>query len=301
VGNQFEMALAGAENLMRIRSFSIFAACALSALVIAGTGCGGRDSGNTVSITGSDTMLHLANAWAEAFMNENPDIMINISGGGSGVGIASLMNGTTDFCMSSRDLKEEEQKLAKAQGMSLVEHNVAMDGIAIIVNAGNPIDELTMAQLKDLFTGAYETWEGVGGPAARVIILSRESSSGTFTFFMEHVLDSEDYAPATRLLPSTAAIVESVSQDLGGLGYVGLGYAEGAGEKVKMVAVKADENAPAVYPTVESVRSGEYSIARYLHFYTRENSSPAAQAFLDFCLSDAGQEIVAEIDYVPVK
>lgn len=254
-----------------------------------------------VTIKGSDTMVHLVSSWAEEFMNQHEDIEVSVTGGGSGTGIAAMINGTTDICAASRKIKPKEMKLAEQKGIEPMEHVVARDGIAVVVHPENPVSELTIEQLGKIFTGAYTNWNEVGGPDQRIIVLSRESSSGTYVFFQEHVLKKKDYTTKARLMPATSAIIQSVSSDKWSIGYVGLGYAAEAGDKVKTLAVKEDNSSPAVIPSEETVKSGAYSIARPLHLYTKGEPEGTIKEFLDFCLSDAGQKIVRETGYVAVS
>lgn len=254
-----------------------------------------------ITVKGSDTMVHLVSSWAEAFMKRQPDIEISVTGGGSGTGIAALLNGTTDICAASRKIKEKEKKLAEQKGISPREISVARDGIAVVVNPRNPVSELSMGQLAKMFTAAYTRWDQVGGPDEEIIVLSRESSSGTYVFFQEHVLKKQDYTQRAMLMPATSAIIQSVSSDKWAIGYVGLGYALAAKGKVKIVAVKADDNSQAVSPSEQTVKSGEYSIARLLYFYLNGEARGTVKNFIDFCLSDEGQTIVRETGYVAVR
>lgn len=254
-----------------------------------------------ISVKGSDTMVHLTSSWAEQYMAQHPDAQVSVTGGGSGTGIAGLLNGTTDICASSRDLQDKERDLAVQKKIDLVEHAVARDGLAIIVNPANPVTELSMEQLRKFFTGEYANWQDVGGPDLPVIVLSRESSSGTFVFFQEFVLNKADYTPKARLLAGTSALVQSVAADKGAITYVGLAFALEAKESVKVVPVKSADDAPAVLPSDDTIRAGLYPVARPLYLYTDGSSSPAVQAFVDFCLSEAGQKIVVETGYVSVR
>jgi len=254
-----------------------------------------------VTVKGSDTMVHLVSTWAEAYMKANPDTELSVTGGGSGTGIAALLNGTTDICAASREINEKEKKQAEKNKIQPTEVFVARDGIAVIVNAQNPVNTLTMEQIKKLYVGAYTKWSQVGGPDERVILLSRESSSGTYMFFQEHVLEKADYAQSVRLMPATSAIIQEVSANKSAIGYAGLGYAAEAKGKVKMLEVKARDDAPATAPSEETVKAGTYPISRKLYFYVNGTPTGAVKAFLDFCLSDAGQKIVRETGYVTVK
>ncbi len=279
--------------------YTLAAACLVTVVF---AGCGpkqqGGESSNTITIKGSDTMLHLVRAWADGYMKANPDANVIVTGGGSGTGIAALLNGTTTICASSRDIKPEELDLAKQKGMGLHKTPVARDAITVVVNPGNPVSELSFEQLKKIFTGAYTSWDQVGGPAEPIVVLSRESSSGTYLFFMEHVLASEDYTKNALLLPATSAIIQSVSDSPWAIGYVGLGYAVGAQDKVKMISVKKDADSPTVVPSVESVRSGEYSIARPLMLVSAGEPTGIVKQFIGYCLSPEGQKTVVDTGYV---
>ncbi|MCC6487397.1 MAG: phosphate ABC transporter substrate-binding protein [Candidatus Hydrogenedentes bacterium] len=282
------------------------------ALTLAALGCGPKqrssapaspaaDSSGAITIKGSDTMLHLVTAWADAYMKSNAGATVSVTGGGSGTGIASLLNGTTSICASSRDLNEEEQRLAADKGLQLHPVVVARDAITIVVHPANPIGELTIEQLKKIYTGAYTTWDQLGGPAEPIVVLSRESSSGTYMFFLEHVLEKEDFSANAMLLPATSAIIQSVADSPWAIGYVGLGYAEEAAQKVKILPVKKDAQSAAIMPTVGTVTSGEYSIARPLLLVTAGEPAGAIKAFIDSCLSADGQKLVAETGYVTVN
>ncbi|MCC6697589.1 MAG: phosphate ABC transporter substrate-binding protein [Candidatus Hydrogenedentes bacterium] len=293
------------------RSLTLFPLYALiSALTV--LGCGPKqqsaaptpsseDRSSAITIKGSDTMLHLVTAWADAYMKSHAGATVSVTGGGSGTGIASLLNGTTSICASSRDVNEEEQKLAAQKGLTLHPIVVARDAITIVVNPANPVSELSVEQLKKIYTGAYTTWDQLGGPAEPIVVLSRESSSGTYMFFLEHVLNKEDYSSSAMLLPATSAIIQSVSDSPWAIGYVGLGYAEEAAQKVKILPVKKDAQSPAVMPTEATVASGEYSIARPLLLVTAGEPAGDIKAFIDSCLSPEGQKLVAATGYVTVK
>ena len=276
----------------------------LASLLIVGCGGKGNDSKSAakyITIKGSDTMVHLASAWAEAYMEAHPDADISVTGGGSGTGLAALLNGTTDICIASRSIKAKEVKMAEEKGLHPNEIVTSRDGIAVVVNPGNPINNLTIEQIGKMYTGAYTNWSEVGGPDEDIVILSRESSSGTYVFFQEHVMRKKDYSPEAMLMPSTSAIIQSVSQDAWAIGYVGLGYGVQAGDKVKMLSVMSDADSPAVVPSVATVQDASYGIARPLHFYTNGAPSGMTQGFVDFVLSEAGQKIVLETGYVPVN
>ncbi len=254
-----------------------------------------------ITVKGSDTMVHLVSTWAEVFMKENPGLEVSVTGGGSGTGIAALLNGTTDICAASRKIKDKETKLASQKGIDAKEIVVARDGIAVIVNPSNPVAELTIEQIGKIFTGATPRWDQVGGQAESIEILSRESSSGTYVFFQEKVLNKKDYAQKAKLMPATSAIVQSVTSNKNAIGYVGLGYAIAAKGKIKVLAVKADDSSAAVIPSEQTVKSGEYEIARPLHLYTKGQPTGVVKKFIDFCLSSQGQEIVTQTGYVTVQ
>ena len=255
----------------------------------------------SVTVKGSDTMVHLASTWAETFMQAHPEIEVAVTGGGSGTGIAALLNGTTDICAASRKMKEKENDLAAEKSIDPKEFVVARDGIAVVINPENPIKALTLEQIRKIYTGEYKSWSQVGGPDDQIVVLSRESSSGTYVFFQEHVLEKKDYRQDARLMPATSAIIQSVSADKWSIGYVGLGYAVEAGEKAKMLGVKVDDEAAVVMPSEKTVDSGEYSIARPLHLYTAGDPQGSVKEFIDFCLGPEGQKIVRETGYVPLR
>jgi len=283
----------------------------LSLVVLAVTffGCGPRQNsrsssqsvGSTIAIKGSDTMLHLVKAWTDAYMKAHPDAKISVTGGGSGTGIAALLNGTTDICAASRDLSEEEKTSGASKGLTLNEVTVARDALSLIVNPKNPIDELTIDQIAQIFTGAVGNWKDIGGPDETIVVASRESSSGTYMFFQEHVLKKKDYAAGALLLTATSAIVQSVADSEGAIGYVGLGYAVDAGGKIKTIGVKTAADAPVVFPSVDTVLNGQYSISRPLFLIVSKEPAGTIKDFLDFCVSPEGQKIVEDSGYVKVN
>ena len=270
--------------------------------VFAVIGCGKKqDSQNKKNITvkGSDTMVHLMSSLAEEFMKKNQGMQVSVTGGGSGTGIAALLNGTTDICSSSREMQQKEKDDAKGKNINPVEKTIAYDGIAIVVNPDNPIKEITLEQLKKIYTGATTNWKELGGPDQPITALSRESSSGTYVFFQEHVLNKENYAPTVKLMPATSAIVQSVTSDKWSIGYVGLGYTKDA--QVKVVGVKKDANSGAVMPSHETVLDKSYPIARALYLYFNGEPSDNNKAFLEFALSPEGQKIVEDTGYITLK
>ncbi|NDY42386.1 phosphate ABC transporter substrate-binding protein [Dissulfurirhabdus thermomarina] len=279
--------------------FLLAAAAALLAAA-AGPARAGQEA-RYLTVKGSDTMVHLASTWAEAFMKAHPGVEVSVTGGGSGTGIAALLNGTTDICAASRAIRPRELQLAARRGIQPVATVVARDAIAVVVNPANPVSTLTLEQLRKIFTGAVTRWNQVGGPDAPILVLSRDNSSGTFVFFLEHVLQKEDYTPRARFMPATSAIVQAAAADRWAIGYVGLGYAVEAKGRVKTVRIRKDAAAPAVAPSEAAVRDGSYPIARPLRFYTNGAPRGLAKAFVDFCLGPEGQRIVRETGYVPVR
>ena len=269
--------------------------------------CSGSDSITpqlSVVNVGSDTMVNLALAWAEAYHELHPEVSISVTGGGSGTGIASLINGSTDIANASREMKEEERQQAEEQGTAAVEHVVAMDAIAVVVNPDNPIDQLSILQISDLFVGRITAWQELGGENRPVILASRESNSGTYMYFLEKVVQRDDpdnhdlFSPEALLLPSSEVIGLEVSQNPNAIGYDGLGYVTPAQKTLK---VALDESGPFVAPAIETVKDGTYPIARPLYMYTRGEPTGAIKEYLDWIMSDDGQKIVAELGFVPLS
>jgi phosphate transport system substrate-binding protein len=255
----------------------------------------------SLTVKGSDTMVNLVGQWAEAFQKEQPGVQVSVNGGGSGTGVAALINGTTDIASSSRDLKDDEKQKAQAKSLTPTQFTVARDAVSIVVNPANPLTEITMEQLAKIYTGATTNWKQLGGPDQKIIVLSRESSSGTYAFFQEHVMKKKDYTKDARLMPATSAIIEAAAQDKGAIGYVGLGYAVEAGSKVKVLKVKKDDQSPAVAASEAAVKDGSYSIARALYLFTAGQPSELAKAFIDFCKGPEGQQIVKDAGFVTAE
>jgi len=253
---------------------------------------------------GSDTIVNLALAWAEAYRQVNPGLLIAVTGGGSGTGIASLINGTVDIANVSRQMEEGEIAAAEANGIVPMEFVVAIDALAIIVHPSNPVSQLTLDQLSDIFTGRITNWQEVGGIDAPIILLSRETNSGTHVYFLEEVVRKGDpeateiFAPQTLLMPSSVGITSEVRRNPGAIGYDGLGYVDPEHEKI--IAVAADANSPYVLPTVETGMDGSYPIARPLFMYTAGEPSPVVAEYLNWIQGPQGQQIVAELGFVPL-
>jgi phosphate transport system substrate-binding protein len=277
---------------MRINKL-LSAALAVSSLVL-----GAAAQAAPVTVKGSDTMVILGQRWAEEYMHKNPDAQIQVTGGGSGTGISALINGTTDICMSSRAMKPAEKgKLRDRYNSTGVEIPVAKDGLAIYVNASNPLNEITIAQVKDIFTGKVTNWKDLGGSDSKIIVYSRENSSGTYVFFKEVVLEGKDFSPRAQTMPGTGTVVNAVAKETYGIGYGGAAYAKG----IKVLKVKKDASAPAVAPDKEHVESGTYPLSRPLFFYLRNKASGDVKAFIDFTLSGEGQGIVDKVGYFPIS
>jgi len=250
-----------------------------------------------ITVKGSDTMVILAQRWAEVYMKSHPESVIQVTGGGSGVGISALINGATDICNASRPMKQYEMDKLKDRYASLgVEVPCAKDGITIFLNESNPVKELSLKQLSGIFSGKILNWKEVGGTDAEIRLYGRENSSGTYVFFKENVVKT-DYAASCQTLPGTAAVVNAVSKDKSGIGYGGAAYASG----VKHCAVKKDDKSSAYLATTETVRSGQYPISRYLYMYLRNRPTGEIKAYIDWILGQEGQKLVTEIGYFPVK
>jgi phosphate transport system substrate-binding protein len=253
---------------------------------------------------GSDTMVNLALAWAEAYRVVQPDVAIAVTGGGSGTGIAALINGTVDIANASREMKEGEIEEARANGIKPVEHVVAYDALAIVVNQANPVRQLTIDELADIFTGRVTNWKEVGGNDAPVILVSRETNSGTHVYFLEEVVRKGDkentdiFAPRTLLMPSSVGITSEVRRNPNAIGYDGLGYVEPVHEKTLALAESAE--GPYVPPTVGSAADGSYPLSRPLYMITAGAPTGAAKAYLNWILGPDGQAIVSRLGFVPV-
>lgn len=248
-----------------------------------------------LNIEGSDTMVNTAQAWAEAFGTENAGVMVSIKGGGSGTGIAALINGTVDFANASREMKDEELALAQEKGIDPVETVVAKDGISVIVNPANQVTDLTVDQLGKIYRGEITNWKEVGGADQAIVLLSRDSASGTYEFFKETVVGKDaEYAKEAKLLASNQAIVDEVKGNAGAIGYVGLGYAENAGSEIK------EMNVEGVAPGIDTVLDGTYPLGRDLYMYSNGQPEGVAKAYIEWILGTDGQAIVADQGFVPV-
>ena len=277
-------------------------------LVGCGSADGNADTGSeetalSIENKGSDTLVNLALAWAEAYIELEPEIRISVTGGGSGTGIAAMINGTVDIANASRAMKQAEIDSAKENGIDPIEFVVAQDAIAVVVNPNNPVDTLTLKQISDMYTLQVTNWKEVGGEDRPIVLLSRESNSGTYVYFLENVIrlgDAESellFAPDTLLMPSSEGISAEVRQNPNAIGYDGLGYVT---DDQKVIAVASDGAGPFVLPSVDTVNDGSYPISRPLYMYTAGEPTGAIKVYLDWILTD-GQAIVPELGFVPLQ
>lgn len=248
-------------------------------------------------IKGSDTVLPVAQQTAERFMNRNPEARVTVTGGGTGVGISALMDNTTDIAMASRPIKFSEKMKAKAAKHEIEEVVVAYDALAVIVHPSNPVKQLTRKQLEDIFRGKITNWKQVGGEDRKIVVYSRETSSGTYEFFKESVLKNKNYMPGSLSMPATGAIIQSVGQTKGAIGYVGLAYVS---PRVKTLDVSYND-IHYVQPNVENATNKTYPIVRPLYYYYDAQNKEAVAPLIDFILSDEGQDIIKKSGYIPVK
>jgi phosphate transport system substrate-binding protein len=289
--------------------FHLVLPCLLALALLAA--CGERagespletNAAQTIENKGSDTIVNLALAWAEAYAEVQPEVRISVTGGGSGTGIAAMINGTVDIANASRKMKPEEIEEARANGIEPVEHVIAGDAIAVVVHPSNPVEGLSIAQLSAIFTGQIVNWREVGGDNRPIVLLSRESNSGTHVYFLERVLregikdDDRLFSPDTLLMPSSEGISNEVRQNPNAIGYDGLGYVT-PDQKTLCVTDKAGD--PCVLPTVETVQDGTYPIARPLYMYTAGEPTGAIREYLDWILSPEGQALVEKWGFVPL-
>jgi phosphate transport system substrate-binding protein len=252
---------------------------------------------------GSDTIVNLALAWAEEYQSEHVDVRISVTGGGSGTGIAALINNTVDIANASRKIKDEELAEAQAKGVNPVEHIIARDAIAVIVNPENPVNELTLKQISDIYSGKITNWKDVGGDDRPIVKLSRETNSGTHVYFLETVLrlgskvDKTLFSTDTLLLPSSEGIISEVRLNPNAIGYDGLGYVP---KDLKTIAIAKEQGGEYVLPSIATVNDKSYAIARDLYMYTNGEPTGIIKDYLDWITSPAAQEIVAKLGFVPV-
>lgn len=276
----------------------------LSACTSENAGTNSTNPAYYIENKGSDTIVNLALAWAEAYQGKHPDVSIAVTGGGSGTGIAALINKTVDIANASREIKAEESAEAQANGVDPIEHIIARDAIAVIVNPENPISELTLQQISDIYSGKINNWSEIGGEDRPIVRLSRETNSGTHVYFLETVLrlgDSESktlFSTDTLLLPSSEGIIAEVRQNPNAIGYDGLGYVP---DDLKMIAIATEEGGAYVLPSSKTVDNKTYPIARDLYMYTDGQPTGVIKEYLDWILSSEAQAIVEELGFVPVS
>jgi phosphate transport system substrate-binding protein len=253
---------------------------------------------------GSDTLVNLALAWAERYQDLRPDVSIAVTGGGSGTGIAALLNGTVDIANASRAITSVEIEAARATGIEPIEFVVARDAIAVVVHPSNPVDQLTLQQISDIYSGVYDNWQQVGGEDRPIVRLSRETNSGTHVYFLEAVIRLGDrdndtlFSPRTLLLPSSEGITTEVRQNPNAIGYEGLGYVTAS---VKTVAIGLTEEGPFAQPSVEAVNAGDYPVSRDLYMYTRGEPTGLIREYMDWILGPEAQDIVLDLGFVPIE
>ena len=267
-------------------------------LAFAITGASLSTSAANITAKGSDTMVILAQKWAEVYMSKNPDVKIQVTGGGSGTGFAALLNQTTDLANASRPIKSKEKaECIKSFGKLPREYKVCLDGLSVYVAAENPVKEMTVDQLDGIFSGKITNWKEVGGGDAPITVYSRENSSGTYEFFKEHVLKGKDFAAAAQTMPGTAAVLQAVAKDKNGIGYGGAAYGAGA----KHLAIKKDAASPAFEPTEENILKQNYPIWRHLYIYLNPAIDQGeVAAYLKWIRSADGQAVVKDVGYFPL-
>jgi phosphate transport system substrate-binding protein len=295
------------EHVKMHKALTMGVVAALAVGAIGLTGCGNKpaDTGTgtpstgtaaepsgSLTVAGSDTMVNMAQAWADAYTEANQGVTIAVKGGGSGTGIASLINGTVDFADSSREMKPEEITQAQAKGIDPVATKVARDGVAIVLNPANKVENLTIDQLGKIYLGTITNWKDVGGADAPITLVSRDPSSGTYEFMTGKVLAGGKFATSTKLLASTQAVVDEVAADPNAIGYIGVGYES---TKIKVIGVGG------IKASVETVTNETYPLWRYLLMYTNGEPTGSAKAYVTWILDAEGQQVVADQGFVPVK
>lgn len=289
--------------ILGLLSLIVLTACTSSSLTTAQQPVTAPAS-RSIENKGSDTMVNLALAWAEEYQNLHQDVRISVTGGGTGTGIASLLNRTVDIANASRKIKPEEIESARANGINPQEYVVARDAIAVIVHPDNPIRKLTLQQISDIYSGRIQNWAELGGENRPIVRLSRETNSGTHVYFLESVIrmgskeDKTIFSADTLLLPSSEGIIAEVSDNPNAIGYDGLGYITST---VKMLAIAPNDEAPYELPSIETVNAKTYPISRELFMYTSDVPSGELKAYLDWIFSPEGQKVVERLGFVPVQ
>uniref|UniRef100_A0A7C4YB08 Phosphate-binding protein n=1 Tax=candidate division WOR-3 bacterium TaxID=2052148 RepID=A0A7C4YB08_UNCW3 len=270
---------------MRFLKFLMFSLMVLSSISLYG-------KETKIVMTGSTTVLPIAQRIAEVYMSMYPDVVISVRGGGSGVGITALLEGRTDIATSSRKIKDEEIKTGREKGIFIKEIEIAKDGIVIIVNKNNPVSNITIDELKKIYTGEITNWNKLGGPNQPIVVISRDLSSGTFEVFKEIVLKNAKMSENCLMLASNNAVSSTVSTTPWAIGYVGLGYIT---EDVKPLTLNN------VIPSEKTVRDGTYKLSRSLYFYLNGEPKGEINKFIEFTLSETGQKLVKESGFIPLK
>ena len=284
--------------------FLIVVAMLLSSCSSQQSGQSGSGSNSAyIENKGSDTIVNLALAWAEQYQIKHPDIRISVTGGGSGTGIAALINGTVSIANASRKISADELKQAEAKGIKPVEHIIARDAIAVIINPENPVNQLTLQQISDIYSGKIVNWTEVGGEDRPIVRLSRETNSGTHVYFLETVLRLGDkknktlFSMDTLLLPSSEGIINEIRSNPNAIGYDGLGYVP---KDLKMVSIAKKAGDMVVLPSISTVNDNSYAISRDLYMYTAGEAKGAEKDYLDWIISSEAQQIVAKLGFVPI-
>ena len=250
---------------------------------------------------GSDTMLELAQLWAEEYVKINDNVTISVSGGGSGTGIAQLINNQIDIADASRPIKQNEMENAKSKGVIPVEFKTCIDGIAIITNNNLIISEISINDLRGIYNGSIKNWKNIGGPDLKITVYGRQSNSGTYAFFQEYVLKNNDYRVDMQPLNGNAQIVDAVIGDEEGIGYVGIAYAEKRSEELNILKVKNNDSESGFFPTIENITTGDYPISRYLYIYTNGVLKVEIAEYVKWILNkDGGQRVAENLDFVPL-
>ena len=264
----------------------------------------GKNVNAGMQIKGSDTIVNLVQVWAEKFSQIHDGTNVGVTGGGTGTGFAALLNNTCDIAMASRQVEENEINLAKKQNITYKEFIVGLDGLAVLVNKNNPINDITIDQLRDIFMAKITNWKEIGGEDRPIVLLSRESNSGTHMFFKETVIrlndinSKDEFSPKALLMPSSQAIVDEIYQNPNAIGYAGIGFMN---DQTKAISVAAQNSIEYFYPTIENVMYGRYPISRPLYLYTNGEPEGIVKEFIDYALSEEGQKVVVETAFVPIK
>jgi phosphate transport system substrate-binding protein len=260
-------------------------------------GPGATADKSTLAVKGSDTMVILGQRWAETYMKSNPGVTVQVTGGGSGTGIAALINGTTDICESSRPMEDKEKAdLLSKRSAAAAETKVALDALAVYVNEKNTVQDISIPALHKIYVGETKNWKDVGGPDHAIVLYGRENNSGTYAYFKEHVLEKKDFAAGVQTLAGTSAVVSAVKGDQFGIGYGGIAYLEG----IRALKVKKDDSSPAIMPTLQTAQDASYPIARFLYFYTAGQPAGTALRFIDWVKSAEGQAVIEQVGYYPL-